>query len=109
MPRRVDDELVTAVGSRIRSRRDALGLTQEELAARAGIHSETLSRVERGRMQPTLTLLLALAEALGATTSVLLGEVPGDLSSAEEEVLRLFRERSPTSQGLVRDLLRQLR
>lgn len=45
--------------------RDRAGLTQRELAARAGISPSTVARIERGRMEPTLDLLLRLVEACG--------------------------------------------
>jgi transcriptional regulator with XRE-family HTH domain len=42
----------------------AEGLSQEELAARAGIARETLSRLERGEQGPRLATARALARAL---------------------------------------------
>lgn len=47
-----------------RARAEA-GLTQEELAERSGIRQETLSRLERGRVNPTAKTLEKLARALG--------------------------------------------
>ena len=49
----------------IRERREALGLTQLELAGLAGIRPETLSRYERGvRVRPNRRLLRQLLHAL---------------------------------------------
>jgi transcriptional regulator with XRE-family HTH domain len=42
------------------------GLSQEELADRAQIHQTYLSGVERGRRNPTITVLQRIAEALDA-------------------------------------------
>lgn len=53
------------------ARRDA-GLTQRELAARAGVSPSTVARIERGRMEPTLELLLRLVEAAGLRLRLLL-------------------------------------
>ena len=47
------------------ARRQALGLTQGQLAAAAGIHQSDLSRIEHGRANPTFATLDALARALG--------------------------------------------
>ncbi len=47
----------------LRSRRK-LGLTQEELAKRAGIRVETLCRLERGRHAPTIATMEKLDNAL---------------------------------------------
>ncbi|MFC1403019.1 MULTISPECIES: helix-turn-helix domain-containing protein [Streptacidiphilus] len=48
----------------IRNRRTALGLSQAELAARAGTGQAFVSRVESGRTTPTLPVLQRLAAAL---------------------------------------------
>jgi transcriptional regulator with XRE-family HTH domain len=42
------------------------GLSQEELADLANIHQTYLSGVERGKRNPTVTVLQRIAEALGA-------------------------------------------
>jgi len=57
------------MASRIRARRVQLGLTQEQLAARAQITTATLSRLERGRLaEPRLPTIDAIARALGVET-----------------------------------------
>jgi transcriptional regulator with XRE-family HTH domain len=52
------------VGSLVRSWRDARGLSQERLAARAGVSTRHLSFIETGRSSPGKDVLLALAGAL---------------------------------------------
>ncbi len=52
-------------GARLRRLREAAGLTQEELASRAGLSSDAVSRLERGqRKHPYLHTVRALADAL---------------------------------------------
>lgn len=46
--------------------RQKLGLTQEELAKRAGVRVETLCRIERGRHAPTVATIEKLDRALTA-------------------------------------------
>jgi len=48
------------------------GLSQEELADLANIHQTYLSGVERGKRNPTVTVLQRIAEALGADIEDLL-------------------------------------
>jgi transcriptional regulator with XRE-family HTH domain len=52
-------------GERIRTRREALGLSQEALADRCGVHWTFLGQVERGRRNLSLHNLLKLAAGLG--------------------------------------------
>jgi len=53
-------------GERLRSLREAAGLTQEELAARAGMTAKGVSALERGeRKRPYPHTLRSLADALG--------------------------------------------
>src|SRR5688572_9730428 len=53
-------------GARLRALREAAGLTQEELAERAGLSVNGLSQLERGeRRRPHPRTVRALAEALG--------------------------------------------
>jgi transcriptional regulator with XRE-family HTH domain len=52
-------------GERVRTHREALGLSQEALAARSGVHWTFLGQVERGRRNLSLHNLLKLAKGLG--------------------------------------------
>lgn len=52
------------LGKRIREIRKRQRLSQEKLAERAGISAQYVSNIERGKENPTLDLLLGLAEAL---------------------------------------------
>jgi transcriptional regulator with XRE-family HTH domain len=44
--------------------RRAQGLTQQQLAAKAGLSREFLNRLEHARLDPSLTTLVKLAKAL---------------------------------------------
>ncbi|GAA2796230.1 helix-turn-helix domain-containing protein [Crossiella cryophila] len=55
------DQVLDAVGPRLRALRTARGLTLAELAAGTGISESTLSRLEGGQRKATLELLLPLA------------------------------------------------
>lgn len=58
------DEL-TRLGPRLRAARQARGWTLDELATRARMSPSTLSRLESGKRQATLELLLPLTAQLG--------------------------------------------
>lgn len=52
-------------GQRLKGRRKALGLTQGQLFDRTGINNGYISQVENGRANPTLDMILKLADAVG--------------------------------------------
>ncbi|MGW2514912.1 helix-turn-helix domain-containing protein [Streptomyces scopuliridis] len=64
------------VAPRLRDLRRGRGLTLEAAAGRAGLSPAHLSRLETGRRQPSLPMLLSLARIYGTTVSELLGELP---------------------------------
>jgi transcriptional regulator with XRE-family HTH domain len=57
------DEILDAVGPRLRALRRQRGATLAQLSASTGISVSTLSRLESGQRRPTLELLLLLARA----------------------------------------------
>ena len=63
------------LGREIRLAREAAGLTQEELADRAGVHRTYVSLLERDKKSPTVAMLFRLCAALGLRPSTLLARV----------------------------------
>lgn len=61
-----------SVGKRIRARRDALGLTQTQLALRVGIDKGTVWRYETDRSPPHTNHLIKLSDVLGVSVDWLL-------------------------------------
>jgi len=57
-------DVATRFGTRLRELRVAAGLTQAELAEKAGISVNFISLVERGLKSPTLSTMERLAAAL---------------------------------------------
>jgi transcriptional regulator with XRE-family HTH domain len=68
---------VSALGDRLRSAREARGLTLDQLSASTGISKAHLSRLESGARQPSVGILVELAGALGTRVGTLLGEDAG--------------------------------
>lgn len=61
---RPDDLGVGALGSNLRDARKKLGLTQEQVAERSGVHPTEVSRIEAGKRDPRVSTLKRLAEAV---------------------------------------------
>ena len=65
MPWAVTDIAPTVAAGLIRLARDKAGLTQTELAGRAGVSQQAISAYETGRKEPTLPFLQRLLGAAG--------------------------------------------
>jgi transcriptional regulator with XRE-family HTH domain len=57
-------EILRRFGRRVRARRDVLGISQEELAARADLDRTYVGGVERGERNVSLVNIYRLAKAL---------------------------------------------
>lgn len=57
-------EAAVALGLQFQDARNALGLSQREVAERSGVRQADISRIERGTGNPTEATLQRLAEAL---------------------------------------------
>ena len=71
MPKTIDlsdyhHPMARLFGDRLKVRRRALGLTQAQLSEQTGVTAAYISLVERGRANPTLDIMVKLAEAVGA-------------------------------------------
>jgi transcriptional regulator with XRE-family HTH domain len=70
------NDSLKAFGEHVRALRERSGLSQEALAARAGIHRTYMGGVERGERNICLINILRLAAALGVHARDLFDE-PG--------------------------------
>lgn len=61
------------IGRRVQQHRKRLGLTQAELAEEADLAPQTISRIERGALEPSVTTLVALAKVLSVSLDDLAG------------------------------------
>lgn len=57
--------LVTQFGLTIKTRRKELGITQPHLAELAQISTNTLYKIERGQANPSLEIIIKIADVLG--------------------------------------------
>ncbi|MFC7903592.1 helix-turn-helix domain-containing protein [Streptomyces griseoincarnatus] len=73
MDGRTDDEVLDAVGPRLRALRRDRGLTLADVAAVTGVSESTLSRLESGRRRATLELLLPLSRVYDVPLDDLVG------------------------------------
>lgn len=65
-------EALVNFGKKVRQKREALGLSQEELAAKAGVHRTYIGMIERAEKNITLSNIHKIAAALSLSPKDLL-------------------------------------
>lgn len=100
-----------SIGSRIRARREELGLTLEAVAERLGVHRSTVLRYERGdtRRIP-LETVEKLAEVLRTTPADLMGwqEEPDGLDPEIRLVARNMQKLPPAQRSALIRIIRTM-
>ena len=77
-----DREDAAEFGRRVRCRRKALRLSQEQLGERSGLHRTYIGHVERGEVNPTLHNVLLVAQALDIDAAELVRGLRTDIGTA---------------------------
>lgn len=94
-------------GRRMKSERQAAGMSQHELGKRARMNQKFVGEIERGRSNPSLKSMLRLADALGCELTELLEDEkpltslllrPEDAGRAREAVTVLASVLKPAKQ-----------
>lgn len=88
-------DLALQLGEILRAARQRVGLSQEELGVRAGLHRTAVGQLERGERTPRADSLIRLAGAMGIPTGDLLDGIvwnPGSYRVGDYAV-------SPTKQS----------
>jgi transcriptional regulator with XRE-family HTH domain len=71
MPKKAEQP--TGFGGKLKELRQSAGLTQQQLAQRAGFHGFTVAKLEQGLQEPSWPTVLALAGALGVGVEAFVG------------------------------------
>lgn len=94
-------DLKEMIGARIKSIRNKRGITQDQLSEGVEINPKYLSSIERGKENPTLNILLKLAQSLDVNLDEIFSNVQIEdpasrrllidslLDKADDEQLRL--------------------
>jgi transcriptional regulator with XRE-family HTH domain len=79
MPKKAEP---TGFGAKLKAVREAAGLTQDQLAEKAGLYKFSIAKIEQGVREPTWSTVQALAKALGVDCTAFQVEEAGPV---EEE------------------------
>lgn len=85
------DDLLTQIGQRIRKHRERSRLSQEQLAERADVSSQTISTAETGKKRLRVENIIKICEVLEISPDyLLLGEIsPQDLTILSDKLSQL--------------------
>lgn len=72
--KKIKNELLKALSKTIKSKRQNLNLTQEELAEKSGFHVNYIGGIERAQRNPSIDSLVRIARALGISPKDLMPE-----------------------------------
>ena len=84
------------VGSRIRLRRNMLGMSQEKLGENLGITFQQIQKYEKGTNRVGASRLQAIATVLGVPVSFMFDDLPGQATGSESG----FSEDATTTSAL---------
>ena len=102
--------MTESFGEHLRKEREAKGLSQIELAEKAGLQPSAISHFELGRRSPSFDNLRRLADALNVTIDYLVGRQtePQTAGPAAEQLFRDFEKMSAQDQETVSSFARML-
>ena len=67
--------LIQALASELKARRNAAGMTQEDLAGLADLDRPYITLLEAGKKQPTISVIWRIADGLGISAADLMAGV----------------------------------
>lgn len=104
--RRTDIE--RRIRQRVRALRTENGLTLNEVAQKAGLTLDAVSKIEGGRRTPSLPTVIKLARALSVPPSELFAEEDPSLSPALRALVAALDDKSVEVQQVALDIVRSL-
>lgn len=95
---------------RLQALRERRGLSQEELAKRAGLQATAISHFETGTRKPSFDNLRRLADALEATVDYLMGRTndPAAVVTEGDQLFRDFQSLTTEDREIARDFMASL-
>lgn len=103
-------ERLAPIGERIRQARKEQNISQTELAERANISVPYLSKIEMGKSDFGVSVLLRIAEALQVSTDKLLRpDIPETKVIAADDLAKVFEGCTPTETASIIETAKNMR
>jgi len=95
------------IGQRIRKKRKAAGLSQDQLAEKVGISTTHMSHIETGNTKLSLPVFVELAEALEVRTDELLYDAaPANRSVSIDEIIKMLEHCDSRQLRIMEDIIK---
>ncbi len=107
------NKMAEVLGKRIRSLRQAKGISQERLAELSELHSTYIGQIERGEKNASTDSIYKISKGLGVKMEKLFDKIEGGLESEEEdyaekiynEILGLPKEKKEKLWKIVKEII----
>ena len=104
------DDMLKEIGGRIRQVRKNKGMSQLDLAEASGLSASFISNVEMGRQSMNIRALIAISNALGVSTDLLLrNNTPESLNISSEEFYQALADCSPKEREAILHLVQSMK
>jgi len=95
----MEDDIAKTIGTRIKSKREEMGISQKDLADMIGVTPAAVSQFEKGVKKPSSSVLATISRQLGVSTDYLFGAadrkelfLSGDIAAAFRDFEKLDNE-----------------
>jgi len=78
--RKSKDRRLKQIGLHLRSHREALRMTQEQLAEKADLHDRTVGKIERGELNFSILIFVRLYKAMNLSADKILSSIPDKMA-----------------------------
>lgn len=102
------DDILVRLGLRLKEARESREMTQQRLSDLSGIAVRTISKIERGQMNPSFEILSIMIPFLGISLDSLFAPPSNQTDADIQEIATLYRSSSAQGQRLILTLIRAL-
>lgn len=102
------DEKLIKLGMKMKNRRLDRHLTQENVSDASGVTVRTISKIERGEMNPSFEILSALVPVLGMSFDSLFVSEEDQQDEGVQELISLYKSSPKNGRHLIVETVRTL-
>ena len=102
------NSVLPVLGERLKKARKDRGLTQEQLAERAGLSTRHIAKIEKGDVNPSFEVLSTLVKTLGVSFDAIFDPASKQAEAEIQEIAGLYRACPKQGQRLILATIRAM-